>query len=162
MEIYRQVGARLGEANTLDSLALANYAEGNYQNALKFHQQALDIFTLIESRYDIAWSLRYLGKANLQLNNSWQAKELFEKAGKLFEILEMHDSANACQQEIQNITNNSISQQSPTIGDDRTPQQKKPFPLWQTVAALLLILGIGYWQTTAPQRTKPIGIENVK
>lgn len=107
MEIYRQVGDRLGEANALDSLALASFAAGNYQQALDFHQQALDIFNLIESRYDIAWSLRYLGRTQLKLGDPLTAINFFEQAKSLFENLGMTETANACQQEIQQINQNS-------------------------------------------------------
>ncbi len=157
MEIYRQVGDRLGEANTLDSFALANFSGENYLKAIECHQQALDIFTLIESRYDIAWSLRYLGKVHLKLGDSWKAKEFFEKAATLFEALEMDDSAQACQQEIKNLNPNIVPgtlPKAPNISDDLTPRKKKPqFPLWQS-AIVLLVLGIG-WLAIKPHAPAP-------
>ena len=157
IEIYRQVGARLGEANTLDSFALANFSSGNYLKAIECHQQAFDIFTLIESRYDIAWSLRYLGKAHLKLGDAWKAKEFFEKAAALFEALEMNDSTQACQQEINNINSNVVPDtlpKAPKIGDNLTPRKKKrSFPLWQS-AIVLLVMSIG-WLAVKPYAPSP-------
>ena len=157
IEIYRQVGARLGEANTLDSFALANFSSGNYLKAIECHQQAFDIFTLIESRYNIAWSLRYLGKAHLKLGDAWKAKEFFEKAAALFEALEMNDSTQACQQEINNINSNVVPDtlpKAPKIGDNLTPRKKKrSFPLWQS-AIVLLVMSIG-WLAVKPHTPAP-------
>ena len=106
-----------------------------------------------------------LAPAYLKLNQPDQANEAYEKALQYFEEINLEVGIEFCKEQLRNLNQQSVIPRStitPKISDDRPPQKKKPFPLYPTIAALLLILGISYWQTLARQQTKPIGIENVK
>ena len=63
LKLYRQIGNRLGEAQSLGNLGLAYDALGQYEKAISFHQQSLDIERQIGNRLGEAQSLGNLGLA---------------------------------------------------------------------------------------------------
>ena len=156
-------GDRLGEANRLKAIG---DLEKDPKNGLKRFDQAMQIYQEVGTQYSQARILATsFGPAYIKLGQSYQAKEAYEKALQYFEEIDLEAGIEFCKDNLRNLNQLSINPRGPVtpkISNDRTPRKKKPFPLWQTVAALLLILGIGYWQTTTPQRTKPIGIETIK
>ena len=163
IDIYRQVGDRLGEANTLKAIG---DLEEDPKNGLKRFHQAMQIYQDIGDQYSQSRILvTSLAPAYLKLNQPDQANEAYEKALQYFEEINLEVGIEFCKEQLRNLNQQSVIPRStitPKISDDRPPQKKKPFPLYPTIAALLLILGISYWQTLARQQTKPIGIENVK
>ena len=61
LTIYREIGYRQGEANSLGSLGNAYQSLGQYQKAIDFHQQSLEMAREIEDRQGEAISLGNLG-----------------------------------------------------------------------------------------------------
>ena len=163
IDIYRQVGDRLGEANTLQAIG---DLEEDPKNGLKRFNQAMQICQDIGDQYSQSRILvTSLAPAYIKLNQSYQAKEAYEKALQYSEEINYEAGIEFCKDKLRNLNQQSINPRGPVapkIGNDRPLQKKKPFPLYPTIVALLLILGISYWQTTTRQRTKPIGLENIK
>ncbi|MFB8792017.1 MAG: tetratricopeptide repeat protein [Potamolinea sp.] len=44
LEITREIGARSGIASSLNNLGNAYHSQGQYQQAIDYHQQSLEIF----------------------------------------------------------------------------------------------------------------------
>ncbi|MGR3278714.1 CHAT domain-containing protein [Acaryochloris marina NIES-2412] len=63
LKLYRQIGDRQGEANSLGNLGNAYDSLGQYKKAISFHQQHLDISRQIGDRQGEANSLGNLGNA---------------------------------------------------------------------------------------------------
>ena len=97
--MYREIGARLGEANTLSSLGQAALAAGDQAEADVLLEQALNIYRFIGDRYSIpaqignyGWTLRRLGRPQEARPYLRQAAELFDQIG-LPEYAERHRRA---------------------------------------------------------------------
>ena len=65
LDIKRQIGNRLGEAQSLGNLGNVYNALGQYEKAISFHQKSLDIKRQIGNRLGEAQSLGSLGIAYL-------------------------------------------------------------------------------------------------
>jgi tetratricopeptide (TPR) repeat protein len=98
--IYREVGARLGEANVCDALALACVAQQDHESALRFHQQALHIFQSIQSLYDEGWSWLYIARVEVKLGQLNEAQQSYQSAQNLFASINMDNLVALCQQEM--------------------------------------------------------------
>ncbi len=62
LEIYRQIGDRLGEAIALNNLGQVRYATGDYPGAAQATAQALEIYRQIGERRGEANTLNNLGR----------------------------------------------------------------------------------------------------
>ena len=88
LELYRQVGARLGEANVLAVMGQLELIRGQSTQAKILLHEAVQIYEAIGSRYSIAaqignygWTLRRIGQAEQARPYLLQAATLFEEMG---------------------------------------------------------------------------------
>ncbi len=84
LAIFREIGDRKGEANSLMNLGLAYNDLGQYQQAIEFHQSALAIFREIGNRAGEANSLMNLGLVYNDLRQYQQAIEFHHPALAIF------------------------------------------------------------------------------
>ncbi|HBL58690.1 MAG TPA: hypothetical protein DDZ80_09285, partial [Cyanobacteria bacterium UBA8803] len=75
LAIAWEIGDRKGEGISLRNLGNACHAQGNYAQAIKYHQQSLDLAQLIGDRNDEGSALGNLGNAYHSLGNYAQAIE---------------------------------------------------------------------------------------
>ena len=80
LTIYREIGNRQGEANSLGNLGLAYYSLGQYQKAIDFHQQQLEMAREIGDRLEEANSLGNLGIVYYALGQYQKAIEFHEQS----------------------------------------------------------------------------------
>ncbi|MCY7408326.1 MAG: tetratricopeptide repeat protein, partial [Alkalinema sp. CAN_BIN05] len=101
IEIYRQVGDRLGEANTLKAIG---DLEEDPKNGLNRFNQAMQIYQEIGDQYSQARILATsLAPAYIKLNQSYQAKESYEKALKYFEEIDLEAGIESCKDKLRNL-----------------------------------------------------------
>ncbi|GDZ96297.1 TPR repeat-containing protein [Planktothrix agardhii CCAP 1459/11A] len=79
LTIYREIGNRQGEANSLGNLGIAYDSLGQYQKAIDFHQQYLEISREIGDRLGEAASLGNLGNAYDSLGQYQKAIAFYEQ-----------------------------------------------------------------------------------
>jgi len=80
LEIYRNIGDRRGEANTLDNLGSVYQFLGNYSNALDYYQQSLTIARDIGDRAGEAATLSSIGVVNRLLRNYRDALDYYQQS----------------------------------------------------------------------------------
>jgi CHAT domain-containing protein/Flp pilus assembly protein TadD len=80
LALYREIGYRQGEANSLGSLGLAYDSLGQYQRAIDFHEQYLTIAREIGDRQGEANSLGNLGSAYYSLGQYQRAIAFHEQS----------------------------------------------------------------------------------
>ncbi|MEH1842758.1 MAG: tetratricopeptide repeat protein [Nostoc sp.] len=96
LEIFREIGDRNGEANSLISLGNAYNYLGQYQRKIEFLQQSLEIFKEIGDRNGEANSLNNLGNAYDSLGQYQQAIEFLQQSLEIFkEIGDRNGEANS-------------------------------------------------------------------
>jgi tetratricopeptide (TPR) repeat protein len=93
LELFRAVGDRLGEANTLSSQSRVALLDGDQLLSDRLLEQAIRLYQAIGSRYSIpaqignhGWALRRVGK-------SQQARPYLLNAAELFEAMGLQDYA---------------------------------------------------------------------
>ena len=79
LEIAREIGDRLGQANSLGNLGNAYQSLGQYREALDFHQQQLEIAREIGDRRGQANSLGNLGNAYQSLGQYREALDFHQQ-----------------------------------------------------------------------------------
>jgi CHAT domain-containing protein len=90
--IFRQVGARAGEGNSLNYIGEVYLALGKYDRALHYFQQALVIFQTLGKlpdfdRADEGYTLRYLGKVYDSKRDYDRALASYQQALTIFQEL---------------------------------------------------------------------------
>ncbi|MBE9042501.1 tetratricopeptide repeat protein, partial [Oscillatoriales cyanobacterium LEGE 11467] len=80
LEIYREIGDRVGEAASLNHMGVAIEYQGQYQQAITLYQQALEIVREIDDRSGESTSLNNLGFAYYALGEYLQASEFHQQA----------------------------------------------------------------------------------
>jgi tetratricopeptide (TPR) repeat protein len=80
LPIYRQIGARLGEANTIKGLGDVALAQSRYQEATERYQQALPTYRQTGDRLGEAHALQGLGGVALQQVRFQEATEHHQQA----------------------------------------------------------------------------------
>jgi CHAT domain-containing protein/tetratricopeptide (TPR) repeat protein len=78
--IFRELGNRHGEADSLDNLGMAYRRLGKYQQAINYHEQSLDIAQELGNRQGEAVSLGNLGLAYDSLGQYQQAINYYEQS----------------------------------------------------------------------------------
>jgi tetratricopeptide (TPR) repeat protein len=85
LTIYREVGARLGEANTLKAQAFICQSSGQLRDALSLFRQALEIYQGIGDRYSEGMTLQAMAPVYQQLG---QVRESFACGVRSSELLQ--------------------------------------------------------------------------
>ncbi len=88
LTIYREVGARLGEANTLKALGFASQNSNNLRESISFFQQALEIYRTVGDRYSQGMTLQAMAPIYQQLG---QVKDSFTAGYQANELLQEID-----------------------------------------------------------------------
>lgn len=80
LEIYREIGDRFGEANTLLGIALAYDFSGQYARAADAYQQTLELQRALGQCFGVRLTLVSLGSAYQRLSDYPRAASYFEEA----------------------------------------------------------------------------------
>jgi tetratricopeptide (TPR) repeat protein len=80
LEMHRDLGDRLGEAATLDSLGYCCQQAGRHHQAIEFYQQALTVYTAAGDRYCRVPTLVRLGETYRASGNSEATRDLWQQA----------------------------------------------------------------------------------
>ena len=80
LDLFENIGARFGFAQTLSSLGEIHRAQGHYQAASDMHTKALAIFEALNGFRDIAMTHYYLGATSFKLGRPSEAKAQFERS----------------------------------------------------------------------------------
>ena len=91
LPVFRQAGARLGEANTLVALGDLAVRNDDLTGARQHYDQALPLYRQIGARLGEANTLVSMAQLALVENDATRARRLFEEAGALYEVV--HNTA---------------------------------------------------------------------
>jgi len=92
LPLYRELGDRLGEANTLRSLGDAARMQDRYQDAIELYQQALPLYRELGARLGEARGLLGNGLALTSLGSA-SASDVLEEAARIFDLIGFGDEA---------------------------------------------------------------------
>ena len=103
LAIYPQIGARLGEANVLQSLGNLQREEGALDEALASYNRALDIHAAIGNRLGVGASLTYMARTFIRQGRLAAAVMALDEAlsidrsihDRFGELLDLNDQGNA-------------------------------------------------------------------
>jgi len=84
LQIYREVGDKLGEANTLISLGDIKLMQSQYKSAKSLHEQALPIYREVGDKLGEANTLKFLGNVEQMQSQYESAKSLYEQALQIY------------------------------------------------------------------------------
>jgi tetratricopeptide (TPR) repeat protein len=87
LPIYREIHARLGEANLHQGLGNLHIAEQDYQAAFNEFRAALDVHNEIQDRLGLGGDLVYMGRAAAAAGSHAQAVILFDEALNLLRTI---------------------------------------------------------------------------
>ncbi|MEM7065229.1 MAG: tetratricopeptide repeat protein, partial [Cyanobacteria bacterium P01_B01_bin.77] len=134
LTLYRDVGARLGEANVLQEFGKL---QDSPQESLKLLQQAHALYTAIEDRYSQCRNLvRFIAKAQLELEQTDEALSSLHCAADLAKNTEFEFFREDALQEISAIQSNS----SPSVGTTLIGQSRHRFGFWLLAGLALALL----------------------
>ncbi|MCM8662917.1 tetratricopeptide repeat protein, partial [Accumulibacter sp.] len=88
LPIFRQIEARLGEANTLQALGDLKMRTDDLAGARQAYEQALPIYRQIEDRLGEANTLQALGDLKMRTNDLAGARQAYEQALPIFRQIE--------------------------------------------------------------------------
>ncbi|MGQ0774948.1 MAG: tetratricopeptide repeat protein [Pseudonocardiales bacterium] len=80
LPIYRQIGARLGEANAIKALGDVALRQARYEDAAEYYGQALPIYRQIGDRLGEAYAIQALGDVALRQDRYEDAAEYYGQA----------------------------------------------------------------------------------
>ncbi|WP_194908962.1 AfsR/SARP family transcriptional regulator [Catenulispora rubra] len=87
LEIFRQLGHRLGEATALNDLGLVRYLVGDYPGAAQAQEEALEIFRQLGNRLGEANALNDLGLVRYPVGDYPGAANALEEALEIYQQL---------------------------------------------------------------------------
>jgi tetratricopeptide (TPR) repeat protein len=91
LEIFEQIGYRLGVAGLLNNLGSLAQDKGDYQRARAMFQRSLEIRQEIGNRHGVAMSLTNLGLVCLECGEHDQAREILQESLELQQELGLGD-----------------------------------------------------------------------
>ena len=83
------IGDKEGIANSLGNLGLAYYSLGDYQKAIDFHSQSIELAQKIGDRWGMGASLLNLGNTLAKLDEHFNALQNHKKAKAIYEELKL-------------------------------------------------------------------------
>ena len=162
MRLTREIGDRKGVANSLGNLANAYASQGDYDKAIDFQQQSLEIRREIGDRYGIASSLFNLGYAYAKIDEHWKARDSYEQAKSVFTEIKLAHMVEKCNKAIQernkiisltpkkapslptkNTEPDWLAKSMPAAPDRstaRSPTSQRRFPKWLPYLALAAVI----------------------
>ena len=78
--MQEELGDRLGQAETWDSLAYANHHLGRHGRAIECYQTAVDLYREFDDRYNEADTLVSLGDAHRAAGDAGSARAAWQRA----------------------------------------------------------------------------------
>ncbi|BBD60942.1 hypothetical protein NIES2109_37430 [Nostoc sp. HK-01] len=87
LAIFKQYGAKAGEANSLVNIGYVNLRKGEYAKALEFFQSALDIRRKIRDKENEWIPLSYIGEVYVNLGEYQKAIDFYQPALTVFKEL---------------------------------------------------------------------------
>jgi tetratricopeptide (TPR) repeat protein len=88
-----EIADRLGQADTLDSIAVAHRSLARYDEATAYYQQALQLYREFGDRYYEAQTLVYLGDTSLAADRLESAVMFWQNAVTIFDDLGLPEAA---------------------------------------------------------------------
>lgn len=100
MEIFREIGGRVDEGSSLTGLGEIHKSQGDYQKAIEYHQQSLDIArtTGYIRGQGIAWF--NLGETLENINRESDALGAYRNARGLYETMGLDNDVRDCKDAI--------------------------------------------------------------
>ena len=92
IETARRLGSNSDMANVKNVVGRLHWREGNFQGALRNHNEAKQIFEEEKNKEKIAVTIRYLGQDYADAGNYAEAQQYFQKALTMYQ--EMNDRLN--------------------------------------------------------------------
>ncbi len=80
LDLFRQLGDRLGQARALDELGLMQQQAGDYPAATASVTEAIELFRDLGSRYDLAMALNSLGELSFRTSATQEARSRHSQA----------------------------------------------------------------------------------
>lgn len=93
VRIMQQLGDRVGEASTWDSLGFAHAGLGHHPDAIKGYERAIRLFEETSNHYYQADSLVHLGDSYRAVGDTAAARQAWSSALAIFEDLDHPDAA---------------------------------------------------------------------
>lgn len=84
LELFTDLGDKVGMARTLAFLADQRQAAQEYLGAVRYYEQALELALAVKSDWDAAYSLHYMGHAIAEMGNLDKARELYQRSAEKF------------------------------------------------------------------------------
>jgi len=90
--VFRELGCRSGEAQTLDSVGYAYHRASQHDKAVDCYRQALDVLRELDSRCDQATLLTHLGDALATAGDQGPARDAWQQAVDILDELRHPDA----------------------------------------------------------------------
>jgi len=91
--VFRELGSRSGEAQTLDSVGYAYHLAGQHSEAVDCYRQALEVLRELDSRCDQATLLTHLGDALATAGDQGPANDAWQQAVDILDELRHPDAS---------------------------------------------------------------------
>ena len=93
LDMQREIADRLGQAETLDSIACAHASLVRYDEAMACYRQALQLFREFGDRFDEAQILVHLGDTSILADDPESAATAWQDAVTIFDDLGRPEAA---------------------------------------------------------------------
>ncbi len=103
LEIFRQYGARGGEANSLEGIGVVYLRQGEHQRALQYLQQTLALRQALGDKEAMGYTLAYLGDLHISMKQPVKALEIYLKALAIYQEVDKQLGTHALPSLLQNI-----------------------------------------------------------
>ena len=104
IDLHREAGNKVGEAEGCDSLGYAYHQLGDYQQATAYYERAIGCLRELACRHEEAVTLARLGDAHLGFGHPERARRSWEQALAVFDE-ENHPSAGPVRCRLQRLGN---------------------------------------------------------
>ncbi len=103
LAIFRQYGAKGGEANSLEGIGVVYLRQGEHQRALQYLQQALALRQTLGDKETTGHTLAYLGDVHIAMKQPVKALEVYLKALVIYREVESQLGTHSLASLLQNI-----------------------------------------------------------
>ena len=119
--MQREIEDRLGQGETLDSIARAYTSLARYDEATAYYRQALQLYRESGDRYDEAQMLVHLGDTSLAAGDPDSAVAAWQDAVTIFDDLDLPEAAN-----LRAKLSSLAAQTGGAVADDRNQAASAP------------------------------------
>ena len=100
LELFRGKSNRQGQAVTLDTLGYIAHYRGEYEEALEYFRESLELCRNLGATYYEADTLEHLGQSMAALNRRAEARLIWQQALRLNRVQERITDANRIEQHL--------------------------------------------------------------